>query len=269
MADNKKYYYLKLKDNFFETDEMIILESMPEGIKYSNILLKLYLKSLKNEGRLMFNERIPYNSQILATLTRNSVGDIEKAMEIFKNLGLIEVLDNGAIYMLDIQNFIGRSTTEADRKREYRNKIDYEKHNSTQMSGQMSGQIEDKTTPEIEIELEIEKKINNTSSKDDGEFDLFWNIYNKKVEKHKCKLKWNRLPKADKKEIFNTVKKYVESTPDKQYRKNPLSYLNGRVWEDEIETYDKELKTTVKDIQPKGPSRKIFIGMVNGVAVYE
>ncbi len=45
MAANKKYYYLKLKDNYFDSDEIIILESMADGYKYSNILLKLYLRS--------------------------------------------------------------------------------------------------------------------------------------------------------------------------------------------------------------------------------
>ena len=44
MADNRKYYYLKLKEDFFDTDEMKILESMKDGYLYSNILLKLYLK---------------------------------------------------------------------------------------------------------------------------------------------------------------------------------------------------------------------------------
>ena len=54
MADNRKYYYLKLKEGFFESDEIKILESMKDGYMYSNILLKLYLKSLRNEGRLMY-----------------------------------------------------------------------------------------------------------------------------------------------------------------------------------------------------------------------
>ena len=70
MSDNKKYYYLKLVDNFYERDEMIMLESMPDGYMYSNILLKLYLRSLKNEGKLMFNNRIPYNATMLANVTR-------------------------------------------------------------------------------------------------------------------------------------------------------------------------------------------------------
>lgn len=53
---------------------------------------------------------------MLANITRFPVGVIEKALKIFLELGLIEILDNGAIYMLDIQDFIGKSTTEADRK---------------------------------------------------------------------------------------------------------------------------------------------------------
>lgn len=152
MADDKKYYYLKLKDNFFDSDAMIILESMQDGYMYSNILLKLYLRSLKFQGRLMFNEKIPYNSTVLAQVTRHNVGVIEKAFNIFQELGLIEVLDNGAIYMLDIQNFIGESSTEADRKREYRLRIEVEKDRV----GQMSGQISDKYPPKIEIEKELE-----------------------------------------------------------------------------------------------------------------
>ena len=159
MSDNKKYYYLKLVDNFYERDEMIILESMPDGYMYSNILLKLYLRSLKNEGKLMFNNRIPYNASMLANVTRFPVAVVEKAIAIFKELGLIEVLDNGAIYMLDIQNFIGKSSTEADRKRLYRSKIEEEKKSLGQMSGQLIGQMSDKTPPEIDIDIDIEKEI--------------------------------------------------------------------------------------------------------------
>lgn len=127
MSDNKKYYYLKLKEHFFETDEMIILESLQDGHLYSNILMKLYLRSLKYEGRLMLNDRIPFNPNMIASATRSAVGVVEKALNIFKELGLIEVLDSGAIYMTDIQNFIGQSSTEADRKKSYRAKIAQEK----------------------------------------------------------------------------------------------------------------------------------------------
>ena len=83
--------------------------------------LKLYLKSLSNSGRLMYRNVIPYTPEILATLTGHQVGTVEKALDVFKKLDLIEMLDNGAIYMMDIQNFIGQSSSEADRQREYYN----------------------------------------------------------------------------------------------------------------------------------------------------
>ena len=143
MADNRKYYYLKLKEDFFESDEAIVLESMPDGYIYSNILLKLYLRSLKNDGMLMFNNLIPYNSQMLSTITRHQVGTVEKAVKIFKDLQLIEILDNGAIYMTNIKNFVGKSSTNADRMRESRQRL----------------QMLNKCAPEIEIEIEKEKDI--------------------------------------------------------------------------------------------------------------
>ena len=62
MADNRKYYYLKLKENFFDSDSIVLLEDMKDGILYSNILLKLYLKSLKNGGKLQLDENIPYTA---------------------------------------------------------------------------------------------------------------------------------------------------------------------------------------------------------------
>ena len=118
-----------------------MLESMPDGYLYSNILLKLYLRSLKNTGKLMFNDRIPYNPTMLANITRHPVAVVEKAVDIFEQLGLVEILDNGAIYMLDIQDFIGKSSTEADRKRNYRRRIDEEKQQLLEGKGQMSQQM--------------------------------------------------------------------------------------------------------------------------------
>lgn len=163
MSDNKKYYYLRLKENFFDSDELKILESMKDGYLYSNILLKLYLRSLKNDGKLVVNDRIPYNAEMLASVTGHQVGTVKQALSIFKDLGLIDVLENGAIYMLDIQNFIGKGSSEADRKREYRQRIETDRTNvQTNLR-----QISDKNPPEIEKELEkdieIEKEIHSSA----------------------------------------------------------------------------------------------------------
>lgn len=80
MADNRKYYYLKLKENYFDDDSIVLLESMQDGILYSYILLKLYLKSLKHGGRLQLDESIPYTPQMIATITRQQIGTVERAI---------------------------------------------------------------------------------------------------------------------------------------------------------------------------------------------
>ena len=149
MSDNRKYYYLKLKDNFFDSEELIVVESMENGYIFSNILLKLYLKSLRNDGKLLINNRIPYNPTLIAKVIRHNPVMVEKALQIFEKLGLIEVLKNGTIYISDIQSLIGKSSTEADRKREYRKRIETEK-------GQMS-----QLCP-LEIEKDKELELDNS-----------------------------------------------------------------------------------------------------------
>ena len=153
MADNRKYYYLKLKENFFDSDSIVLLEDMKDGILYSNILLKLYLKSLKNGGKLQLDEHIPYTAQMIATLTRHQIGTVERALEIFRQLGLVEQLDSGAFYMTDIELMIGQSSTEAERKRAAR--LENKALLPPRTKG---GHLSDIRPPEIELEKEIEIK---------------------------------------------------------------------------------------------------------------
>lgn len=171
---------MRLKQDFFETEEMIILESMQDGYLYSNILLKLYLRSLKRDGKLMFNDTIPYSAEVLATVTRHSVGTIEKAMDVFQKLGLVEVMDDGAIYMLQIQNFIGKSSTEAERKRRYRDKIKLEKSDNQavledvgHLSGHSSTRDRDRDRDRKEIEEEVEDRKISSATADKSDFNIF------------------------------------------------------------------------------------------------
>ncbi len=78
----------------------------------------------------------------------------------------------------------------------------------------------------------------NNNDKNDKEyteeFERFWDAYGKKADREKCFKKWIKLTIADKQKIFTTLPDYVSRTPDIQYRKNPLTYLNGKCWNDEI-----------------------------------
>lgn len=127
MAENRRFYYLKLKENFYNSETMVVLESMPDGLLYSNLLLKMYLMSLKSGGILMLNEHLPHTVQTIATFTRHQIGTVERAIKVFMEFGLVEVLTDGAFYMADIQLLIGQSSTEGERKKRERSRLQRQK----------------------------------------------------------------------------------------------------------------------------------------------
>ena len=124
---------------------IVLLENQPDGFLYSNILLKLYLKSLKNGGKLQLDENKPYTAQMIATITHQQVGTVERALRLFMELGLVEVLNDGAFYMSNIELLIGQSSTEGERKRRARMELQ-----------KIPQAIADICPPEIEIKKEID-----------------------------------------------------------------------------------------------------------------
>lgn len=166
--ENGRYFYLMLKENFYDSDDMVLLESMENGYLYSNILLKLYLKSLKDKGKLMYKDRIPYNAEMLAKLTRHNIDVVRRAVDIFQQMGIIEILDNGAIFMLDIQNYIGKSSTEADRRRKYDRRIAEEKQKLIGKKSPCEKSCEKShehinTNTDTELELDTDLITNNNN----------------------------------------------------------------------------------------------------------
>ena len=125
----KKYVWLKLSLDFFDREEIRLIESMPNGEKYILFYMKLLLKSANTEGRLMFREIIPYTEEMLASITNVDIDVVRSAVKMFLNLGLMETLDDGALFMYEVQNMIGCETEYARKKREYREKKKLEQLN--------------------------------------------------------------------------------------------------------------------------------------------
>jgi len=167
MSANKKYYYLKLKENFFSSDEIVLIESMQDGILFSNILLKLYLLSLKYNGYLRLNENMNYTAQMIATITRHEVGTVERALRIFSEFGLLVPAADGSIYMTNIEDMVGKSSTEADRKRLAREDLkrlggqtaDKCPQNVHPLSQNRPPEIEKETEKELDTDLESEREL--------------------------------------------------------------------------------------------------------------
>jgi hypothetical protein len=80
----------------------------------------------------------------------------------------------------------------------------------------------------------------NVTVKDIYSFDEFWSTYGKSIDKTKCKAKFEKLSNEVKLKIKEVLPLYVQSTPDKQFRKNPQTWLNGQCWNDEVKTIMKE-----------------------------
>ena len=85
------------------------------------------------------------------------------------------------------------------------------------------------------------------------DFDFFWNDYDKKVgDKQKLKNKWNKLSDKDRNDIMNYLPLYIEAVPDKQFRKNPETFLNNKSWLDEI------VKRTTPDYNKQSYAEREF-----------
>lgn len=122
IPEHQKYYWLKLKRDFFKRHDVRIIEEMPNGKDYILFYLKLLLESVDHEGRLRFNDTIPYNEQMLSVITHTNIDIVRSAMRVFMDLQLVDVLDDQTIYMTEVEKLVGSETSVAERVRKHREK---------------------------------------------------------------------------------------------------------------------------------------------------
>lgn len=241
---NKRYYWLKLKNDFFEDDTIKWLEEQENGKDYVIFYLKLALKSLTDNGaliRYVGEKLIPYDVKALAKLTDTPVDTVAVAMKTFEEIGLISVSGIGEIYLNQIDELIGSETDSAVRKRKQRTReIENESTQKliecdivTEMSQKCHTDIRDKRLDIRDKRLEIEKELS---------FVTFWNEYPKKVGKAQAEKTFKKIVKDE--PTLNAIlldlrkrKNYEQWTKDKgKYIPNPSTYLNQERWLDEYET---------------------------------
>ena len=159
IPEHQKYYWLKLKRDFFKRHDVRIIEEMPNGKDYILFYLKLLLESVGHEGRLRFSDTIPYNEQMLSVITHTNIDIVRSAMKVFMELQMVEVLDDQTIYMTEVDKLVGSETPQADRMRKCRERKKMaDCHNVTPML--QNGDIE--LEKELEKELELEKEETTT-----------------------------------------------------------------------------------------------------------
>ena len=114
------------------------------------------------------------------------------------------------------------------------------KHRAKQ--GQSTGQSEGHIDKQVTIEQET---INI-------EFDVFWNLYDKKVgDKKSCQKKWDKIKIDVKQKIIDTLPAFKSSIKDKQFMPFPETYLNNERWNDVIEEKQSKKSTFVSCLKPE------------------
>jgi len=88
-------------------------------------------------------------------------------------------------------------------------------------------------TDSVSVSDSVNESVSDINS-NAPKFEDFWIAYDKKVGRDKVEKKWDKLSLGEKEEIMEHVPAYVASTPEKKYRKQPMTYLNGKHWQDEI-----------------------------------
>lgn len=147
--DNKKYYWLKLDKDFFKRHDIKIVESMKNGKDYILFYLKLLCESTSHEGYLRFSPTIPYSEDMLATVTDTNIDVVRSAIKIFTTLGMMRVMDDGTLYLEQVEKMIGSETGAAVRKRQER---------AVGTIGDKQGQCPQEIEIDIDKELEIDKE---------------------------------------------------------------------------------------------------------------
>lgn len=117
---DKRYYWLRLKRDFFKRHDIRIIEAMPNGKDYILFYLKLLCESVDHDGNLRFSDQIPYNEDMLATITNTNIDVVRSAIKIFTQLNMMELMDDGTFYMNEVQKMIGSESYWAEKKRNQR-----------------------------------------------------------------------------------------------------------------------------------------------------
>ena len=177
MAGNKKYYWLKLKEGFFEEKQIKYLRKLPDGDKLVIAYLKMQLKSLKTEGFIKYDKILPSNIEELAMVLDEDTNIINLMIGALQKVNAIEILDDGSFYMIAMQDLIGKEGESAERVRRFRER---KEQKMLQCNGDVT-KCNTEIEKEIDIdkdkekEIEIEKKIKKQKKKKETEFDFVIN----------------------------------------------------------------------------------------------
>ena len=178
MSKKKKYYWLRLKRDFFKRHDIQIIEAMPNGKDYILFYLKLLCESVDHEGNLRFSDAIPYDDHMLSTITNTNVDIVRTAIKVFSELKMMDILDDGTIYMNGVEKMIGYATQDEHTRESTRLRVQAfrERQKQAQIEDKRYSNVTCNGELEIEIKKEINKKKNNKKEKVRHKYGQYQNV---------------------------------------------------------------------------------------------
>ena len=158
--NTKRYYWLKLKDDFFDEKYIKALRKLPQGDSLVIVYLKMQLKSLKTEGIIKYEGIMPDAVTELALLLDEEETMVRFAIEALIRFGAVERWDNDTFYLSALQNLIGSETQGAERVRKHR------ALKKAQMAALESGEVKALQCNEVVTPCNIEKEKEREQEKE-------------------------------------------------------------------------------------------------------
>ena len=185
---SKRYYWLKLDKDFFNRPDIKIIEAQADGVLYSYFYLKLLLQSVESQGVLKYNN-IPFDVEMLSKITGTSPSVVKSAIDIFLKMNMLQILEDGSLFISEVALLLGSETEDARRKREKKkleNKVENSVTNSNVTCNENSN--EDVTNFSLKIiENKREKDVTENFQKISLYQDIDKDIYTCHEENKKRK----------------------------------------------------------------------------------
>lgn len=170
---DKHKYWLKFYKDFLKSPQMKVIRKMPNGAEYILLYMALMLESIESVGHLRFSDNVPYNNDMLSSVTDTNIDIVRTGMKLFEELGMIQILPDKTIFLPDVPKLTGKECDSASRVRKYRLRqkenlemlqcnVDVTKCNSDVTK--CNDNIEEEKEIEIDSreDIDIEKDIDNS-----------------------------------------------------------------------------------------------------------
>lgn len=170
----KRYFWLKLKEDWFSGTTEKYLKSLPAGDSLLITYLKIQLMSLKTEGFLKYERLLPSAEEEIAMLIDEPVNNVRLLINVLLKTGAIERLDDNSLYLLSLQNLIGSEGSSTDRVRRFRERQKALQCNNNQL--QIEGEILSNSESKMENSKALQCNDNVTQDVTDENLKMLQNL---------------------------------------------------------------------------------------------